>query len=202
MTLKPVEKYGRGFIMPNKWYEKVGEEEKPLFATKEEALKATGRIVLHYKGGVYRRLMRNVVHKNTDVMGVVYEHLHPHKHGYWYRPNDVFDSKTEDGLPRFVDVKPESEWTDQPPPDLETETNREEMLKQDGILFEEGAGKCIYRIKLLNVKHTEHDIAGVVCETLWPVKAGYFFIQDEEFFGQTDDGEPFFTEVAHNVSSK
>ena len=49
--------------------------EKPLFATKEEALAAPGEIYQHYKGSVYRLVEREVKHSETLELGVVYEHL-------------------------------------------------------------------------------------------------------------------------------
>lgn len=80
-------------------------EESPLYDTKEQALAAPGEIYLHYKGGVYRLLNKDVRHSETLEMGVLYEHLWPHAHGYWYRPDAIFFGTLENGEPRFKLVK-------------------------------------------------------------------------------------------------
>lgn len=79
--------------------------EAPLFATKEEALAAPGEIYQHYKGSVYRLVARGAQHSETLEKGVVYEHLWPHDHGFWFRPESIFFSTLENGEPRFKLVK-------------------------------------------------------------------------------------------------
>ena len=79
--------------------------ERPLFATEEEALSAEGEIYKHYKGGVYRLLKRGVRHSETLEVGVLYEHLWPHDHGFWFRPEELFFGQLPDGSPRFKLVK-------------------------------------------------------------------------------------------------
>jgi len=79
--------------------------EKPLFATKEEALAAPGEIYQHYKGSVYRLVEREVKHSETLELGVVYEHLWPHDHGFWYRPQELLFGVNEKGEQRFTLVK-------------------------------------------------------------------------------------------------
>lgn len=81
------------------------EQETPLFTTKEEALSAPGEVYQHYKGGVYRLLQRDVKHAETGELGVVYEHLWPHNHTLFFRPQDIFFSKTDDGIERFKLIK-------------------------------------------------------------------------------------------------
>lgn len=78
-----------------------------LFATKEEALAASGEIYQHYKGGVYRLVQREVKHSETLEVGVLYEHLWPHAHGFWFRPQELFFGTLENGEPRFKLVKKE-----------------------------------------------------------------------------------------------
>ena len=75
--------------------------EKPLFRTEAEALKAEGEIFKHYKGGVYRLIQRGVRHSETLETGVVYEHLWPHAHGFWFRPETIFFSRLPNGEFRF-----------------------------------------------------------------------------------------------------
>jgi hypothetical protein len=79
--------------------------ETPLFATEAEALSAEGEIYKHYKGGVYRLLKRGVKHSETLEVGVLYEHLWPHDHGYWFRPESLFFGTLANGEPRFGLVK-------------------------------------------------------------------------------------------------
>ncbi|MBI4067802.1 DUF1653 domain-containing protein [Candidatus Kaiserbacteria bacterium] len=59
----------------------------------------------HYKGGVYRLIERDVKHSETLELGVVYEHLWPHDHGFWYRPQELFFGKVEKGEKRFKLIK-------------------------------------------------------------------------------------------------
>lgn len=65
-------------------------DEKPLYATEAEALAAEGDIYKHYKGGVYRLVRRDVKNSETLEVGVLYEHLWPHDHGIWWRPEELF----------------------------------------------------------------------------------------------------------------
>lgn len=79
--------------------------EKPLFQTEKEALAAPGEIYKHYKGGVYRLVERGVRHSETGEIGVLYEHLWPHDHGFWFRPEELFFGMLSDGSPRFRNIK-------------------------------------------------------------------------------------------------
>lgn len=72
--------------------------------TEEEALKEVGEIYRHYKGGIYRLVLQNVKHTETGEIGVLYEHLWPHQHGYYFRPESLFFGSTEDGKQRFTNV--------------------------------------------------------------------------------------------------
>jgi hypothetical protein len=81
------------------------ESNRPLYASKEEALNAPGWIFLHYKKGVYRVLRTRVKHTEREgEFGVFYEHLHPFKNDSSYRPEEIFFGLTEDGQKRFVEV--------------------------------------------------------------------------------------------------
>lgn len=80
-------------------------QETPLFKTKEDAYAALGEVYQHYKGGVYRLLQRDVKHTETGELGVVYEHLWPHDHSVFFRPQEIFFSKTDDGVERFKLIK-------------------------------------------------------------------------------------------------
>ena len=73
--------------------------------TREQALSAPGKIYEHYKGGIYREVMRGVRHTERDEMGVVYEHLWPHEHKSFFRPQEMFDAFLPDGKPRFKLIK-------------------------------------------------------------------------------------------------
>lgn len=77
----------------------------PLFKTEKEALAAPGPIYRHYKGGIYRLVQRGVRHSETGEVGVLYEHLWPHDHGFWFRPEALFFGNLENGEPRFKLVK-------------------------------------------------------------------------------------------------
>jgi hypothetical protein len=79
--------------------------ETPLFDTKEKALAAEGEIYQHYKGGVYRLVQRGVRHSETLEVGVLYEHLWPKTHKYWFRPEEIFFGNLENGQPRFKRVQ-------------------------------------------------------------------------------------------------
>lgn len=79
--------------------------ENPLYTTKEEAYAAPGEIYQHYKGGVYRVLQRGVKNTETGELGVLYEHLWPHEHTVYWRPEGIFFSRTSDGSERFLLVK-------------------------------------------------------------------------------------------------
>ena len=79
--------------------------DRPLFSTEAEALAAAGEIYKHYKGGVYRLLQRGVKNSETLEEGVLYEHLWPHDHGFWWRPESLFFGKLEDGSDRFSRIQ-------------------------------------------------------------------------------------------------
>lgn len=79
--------------------------ERSLYATEVEALAAEGEIYRHYKGGVYRLVKRGVRHSESQETGVLYEHLWPHDHGFWFRPEELFFGIIPDGTPRFKLVK-------------------------------------------------------------------------------------------------
>lgn len=80
----------------------------PLYTTEIEARNASGKIVRHYKGGIYRIINEDARHSETLEVGVVYEHLWPNPHGFWFRPKDLFWGNIEPekgGGPRFVILK-------------------------------------------------------------------------------------------------
>lgn len=79
--------------------------EHPLYQTEAEALAAEGEIYKHHKGGVYRLVQCGVKNSETLEPGVLYEHLWPHDHGFWWRPEELFFGKLPDGSPRFKLVK-------------------------------------------------------------------------------------------------
>lgn len=86
----------------------MNSEPPPLYQTESEALQAPGKIVRHYKGGIYRIISEHAKHSETLEEGVVYEHLWPHQHGFWFRPKDVFYSNlpaNKGSGARFVVVK-------------------------------------------------------------------------------------------------
>jgi len=85
----------------------MSNQEHPLYATHESALQASGEIYQHYKGGVYRLVQRDVRHSETLEIGVLYEHLWPHDHGFWFRPTEIFFGTLADGRPRFTLIKGE-----------------------------------------------------------------------------------------------
>ncbi len=81
-----------------------------LYATEADALAAPGKIVRHYKGGIYRVVDEHVRHSETLEEGVLYEHLWPNKHGLWFRPKAMFWGSVEPekgGGARFAVVKEE-----------------------------------------------------------------------------------------------
>lgn len=80
-------------------------DEHPLFPTEAEALAADGEIYKHFKGGVYRLIRHGVKHSETGEIGVLYEHLWPHDHGFWFRPESLFFGLNSAGEPRFKRVK-------------------------------------------------------------------------------------------------
>ncbi len=82
-------------------------DEHPLYPTEAEALAALGEIYRHYKGGIYRIILRGVKHTENSEVGIVYEHLWPHDHCFWYRPESIFNSPQSNGEPRFVLIKKE-----------------------------------------------------------------------------------------------
>lgn len=71
-----------------------------LFESKDLALQTTNRklgIYVHYKGGIYRKIADKVSWKTslesttTLGQGVLYEHLYPHPHAVYWRPQSMFD---------------------------------------------------------------------------------------------------------------
>ncbi len=66
------------------------EKEKPFYGSEREARTAPGEIYRHYKGGIYRLVARDVLHSETEELGVVYEHLWPHTHRFFFRPQTMF----------------------------------------------------------------------------------------------------------------
>lgn len=79
-------------------------ETLPLYTSREDAYAAEGEVYQHYKGGVYRLLDHRVVDSKTGSLGVLYEHLFPHKHGYFFRPRSMFFQELPPeagGGPRF-----------------------------------------------------------------------------------------------------
>jgi hypothetical protein len=80
-------------------------ESAPLHGSRADALSAEGEMYEHYKGGIYRLVLRGVRHSETGETGVVYEHLWPHEHGFWFRPEDLFFGTLPDGSPRFKLIK-------------------------------------------------------------------------------------------------
>lgn len=88
----------------------------PLFETREDAIKADGEIFHHVKGGgIYRRIgsglyAGDACAETLDRVSMsIYEHLWPHKHSIFIRPDSEFEeivtTKDETGLrtshPRF-----------------------------------------------------------------------------------------------------
>jgi len=81
-------------------------EEKPLFTTREEALQAPGEIYEHFKGGIYRLVQRGVRDSEShEERGVIYEHLWPHQHDFWFRLEKSFFENLDNGEPRFKLIK-------------------------------------------------------------------------------------------------
>lgn len=78
-----------------------------LYEREDDALAASGEIYRHHKGGIYRLIARDVRHSETGEEGVVYEHLWPHTHQLWYRPDTPagFFGTLPDGSARFQKVK-------------------------------------------------------------------------------------------------
>lgn len=71
-----------------------------LFADREQALLADGDVRLHYKGGIYRKLL-TAIDCDTKTRKSLYEHLHPHPHEYYTREDLEFEGTLADGQPRF-----------------------------------------------------------------------------------------------------
>lgn len=78
--------------------------EKPLYPSREEALQAQGEIYQHYKGGIYRLVQRGVLHCETLEPHVLYEHLYPHAHRFWLRPENDFFATLPTGEPRYKKI--------------------------------------------------------------------------------------------------
>lgn len=68
----------------------------PMYATREEALCAPGALYIHLKkGGIYRRIViaKWAGERAADMEGEpisVYEHLWPHDHDFYTRPDAEF----------------------------------------------------------------------------------------------------------------
>lgn len=96
------------------------------YATRKEALSQSGDVRVHYKGGVYRKLSTITVSADfaaCDVLDVpcqgrvvtatitdavaagtlmaLYEHLYPHAHRHYLRPDAMFEGALESGVVRF-----------------------------------------------------------------------------------------------------
>ena len=84
----------------------------PLYATAADALAAPGAIFVHLKkGGIYRRIGALKYAGDlaaAELEGVMlsgYEHLWPHPHSFFARPDHEFEQvvETEHGIhPRFL----------------------------------------------------------------------------------------------------
>lgn len=80
--------------------------EGPLFATEAAALQAEGELYRHFKGGIYRLVMRDVLYSDDSLRPhVVYEHLYPHAHRFWVRAQEDFFAALPSGEPRFALIK-------------------------------------------------------------------------------------------------
>lgn len=83
---------------------------KARFDTFEEAIAAYPDTFVHYKGGVYRLLQTGVIHADSQEILVLYEHLWPHEHKTFVRPQSDFYGWNEQGLARFTPVNLLSEY--------------------------------------------------------------------------------------------
>lgn len=87
----------------------------PLYVNREDALKAPGAIFIHLKkGGIYRKMGVSIYAGDKCAEELdrepcsVYEHLWPHAHEFYHRPDSEFEEvvETEHGKnPRFVKIK-------------------------------------------------------------------------------------------------
>lgn len=61
--------------------------------TRAEALGQPGDVRVHYKGGIYRKLFVATLTDDAKAgdQVAVYEHLHPHEHKYYARPDGMFE---------------------------------------------------------------------------------------------------------------
>lgn len=75
-----------------------------LYESEEDALNAYGDVYRHYKGGIYRAL-DIARHTETQELMVVYEHLWPHEHGIFVRPQEMFFGYLDDGKRRFEPIE-------------------------------------------------------------------------------------------------
>ncbi len=78
---------------------------EPQYTSKKDAYAAEGEIYQHYKGGVYRLVARDVFHQKTRERHVLYEHLFPHGHTFFLRPQEMFFEDLSNGTPRFARIK-------------------------------------------------------------------------------------------------
>ncbi len=69
--------------------------------TEAEALKAPGLVYRHYKGGIYRLILKGVKNTDTGKLGIVWEHLWPHANSYFWRPESELEDEPVPGVKRF-----------------------------------------------------------------------------------------------------
>lgn len=69
--------------------------------TEAEAIATPGLIYRHYKGGIYRLVLKGVQNTTTADLGIVWEHLWPHAPGYKWRPEAEFQDEPVPGIKRF-----------------------------------------------------------------------------------------------------
>lgn len=81
----------------------------PLHHTREGALRATGAIYHHIKGGgIYRKMgvAKYAGDKCAEELDgepmSIYEHLWPHTHGFYVRPDSEFEEVVESGTPGYT----------------------------------------------------------------------------------------------------
>lgn len=85
----------------------------PLYTDREEALAAPGAIFVHVKkGGIYRKIVVATYagDKCKDELDKepmsVYEHLWPHKHGFYTRPDSEFEELVSTGVTGYPPEHP------------------------------------------------------------------------------------------------
>lgn len=83
-------------MIDNTMFQKAGDE--PAFQTREEAIASGGDVRLHVKGGgIYRKIGiakyagdKCAAELDGEMMSI-YEHLWPHKHTFFVRPDSEFE---------------------------------------------------------------------------------------------------------------